>query len=69
MKCVIKVNELYVKDFQVNIVADANIINEIELDKEKSYIFDSGQEAEFFKHLMNKELDIPKEKIKIFGIE
>lgn len=69
MKCIIKVNDLYVKDYKANIVADESIINEIEMSKEVAYIFASGQEAEFFQHLMTTELEIPKEEIKIFGIQ
>lgn len=69
MKCLVKVNELYLKDFDVEMISDKNVIKRIELDSKKFYECESGQEAEFLKFLLNEELAIDNENIKIFAVE
>ena len=69
MKCLIKVNELYLKDFDVKMISNKNIIKRIELDSKKYYECESGQEAEFLKFLLNEELAIDNENIKIFAVD
>lgn len=69
MKCLIKVNDLFLKNFDVEIIANGNIIKRIELDSKKYYECESGQEAEFLKFLINDELAIPEENINIFAVE
>jgi len=69
MKCLVKVNELYLKDFEVEMVSNKNIIKRIELDSKKYYECESGQEAEFLKFLLVNELAIADENIKVFAID
>ena len=69
MKCLVKVNELYLKDFDIKIISNKNVIKRIELDSKEFYECESGQEAEFLTFLLNEELAIPKENIKIFAVE
>ena len=69
MKCLVKVNELFLKDFDVEMISDKNVIKRIELDSKKYYECESGQEAEFLKFLLNEELAIDKDNIQIFAIE
>lgn len=72
MKCLVKVKDLYLKDFAVRNLAietNENIIKRIELDSKKYYECESGEEAEFLKFLLTEELAIPEENITIFAIE
>ena len=43
MKCLVKVNDLYLKDFNVKILTDENIVERIELDSKEFYEFESGR--------------------------
>lgn len=69
MKCLVKVNGLYLKDFDVEMLSDKNLFKRIELDSKKYFECESGQEAEFLKFLLIEELGIEEEKITIFAIE
>lgn len=69
MKCLVRINELYLKDFDVKMSADENLIKRIELDSKKYYECESGQEADFLKFLIVKELGMNENDIKIFAIE
>lgn len=69
MKCLVKVNELFLKDFEVELISDQNVIKRIELDSKKYYECESGQEAEFLKFLLNEELAIDEDNIQIFAID
>lgn len=65
-KCKIKVNNLYLSDFWIN--ADGTVTY-IEFNNGLYYVFNSGAEAEQTASIFEKELAIPKEKIKIFMVE
>jgi len=66
MKCCLKINNLYLKDFEININnATENYIQGLTLEKNNYYIFESIDQAKFVRFLFNKELNIKEENIEI----